>query len=45
MVHSLDENVGRVLARLDERGLADRTRGRVHLGQRRLRQRVQQDSA
>lgn len=25
MVHSLDENVGRVLARLDERGLADRT--------------------
>jgi arylsulfatase A-like enzyme len=25
MVHSLDENVGRVLQRLDERGLADRT--------------------
>src|SRR5262249_17606401 len=25
MIHSLDENVGRVLARLDERGLADRT--------------------
>jgi len=25
MIHSLDENVGRVLQRLDERGLADRT--------------------